>query len=166
MGGAHAGEFASRVTVDKILHLMPRSFRQEVTGIEAGFIEVLEELFCRDRLRPEVPRRQLPGGMPRHGRHPEPLLAHSGMALLCAISATAASITSKGPPARCGRSATTIPTWAGCGATEKSREREARHHPAGPPCKRRWARITSSSSRKSARFTSSRATCSCSAPTG
>ncbi len=45
MGGAYAGEFASRVTVDKILHLMPRSFRQDVTGIEAGFIEVLEELF-------------------------------------------------------------------------------------------------------------------------
>ncbi len=45
MGGALAGEFASRVTVDKILHLMPRSFRQEVTGIEAGFIDVLAELF-------------------------------------------------------------------------------------------------------------------------
>ena len=45
MGGAKAGEFASRVTVDKILHLLPRSFRQDVTGIEAGFIDVLGELF-------------------------------------------------------------------------------------------------------------------------
>jgi protein phosphatase len=45
MGGAHAGEFASRVTVDKILQLMPRSFRQDAVGIEAGFIEVLQELF-------------------------------------------------------------------------------------------------------------------------
>ena len=45
MGGAHAGEFASRVTVDKILHLLPQSFRQDAVGIEAGFIEVLEELF-------------------------------------------------------------------------------------------------------------------------
>jgi protein phosphatase len=45
MGGALAGEFASRVTVDKILHIMPRSFRQEVTGIEAGFIDVLAALF-------------------------------------------------------------------------------------------------------------------------
>jgi protein phosphatase len=45
MGGAHAGEFASRVTVDKILHQMPRSFRQDVIGIEAGFIDVLQELF-------------------------------------------------------------------------------------------------------------------------
>jgi len=31
--------------VDKILHLMPRSFRQDVIGIEAGFIDVLQELF-------------------------------------------------------------------------------------------------------------------------
>jgi serine/threonine protein phosphatase PrpC len=45
MGGALAGEFASRVTVDKILQLMPHSFRQDVTGIEAGFIDVLGELF-------------------------------------------------------------------------------------------------------------------------
>ncbi len=47
MGGADAGEFASRVTVDKILHLLPSSFRQEAIGIEAGFLEVLEELFGR-----------------------------------------------------------------------------------------------------------------------
>jgi len=45
MGGADAGEFASRVSVDKILQLLPRSFRQDVTGIEAGFLEVLEELY-------------------------------------------------------------------------------------------------------------------------
>ena len=45
MGGARAGEFASRVTVDKILHLVPQSFRQDVMGIEAGFVEVLGELF-------------------------------------------------------------------------------------------------------------------------
>ena len=45
MGGSDAGEFASRVTMDKILHLLPQSFRQDVTGIEAGFLEVLEELY-------------------------------------------------------------------------------------------------------------------------
>ncbi len=45
MGGSHAGEFASRVTVDKIIHLLPQSFRQDVVGIEAGFLEVLEELY-------------------------------------------------------------------------------------------------------------------------
>ncbi len=45
MGGALAGEYASRVTMDKILQLLPQSFRQDVTGIEAGFIDVLQELF-------------------------------------------------------------------------------------------------------------------------
>ena len=45
MGGAHAGEFASRVTVDKIAHLLPWSYRQAAVGLEAGFADVLEELF-------------------------------------------------------------------------------------------------------------------------
>src|SRR5271169_5618936 len=45
MGGAHAGEFASRITVDKITHMLPRSFRQEAAGIEAGHLEVIDELF-------------------------------------------------------------------------------------------------------------------------
>jgi protein phosphatase len=45
MGGAMAGEFASRITVDKVTRLLPRSFKQSATGMEAGFAEVLEELF-------------------------------------------------------------------------------------------------------------------------
>ena len=45
MGGAMAGEFASRVTVEKITRLLPRSFKQSATGMEAGFADVLEELF-------------------------------------------------------------------------------------------------------------------------
>jgi len=45
MGGAMAGEFASRITVDKVTRLLPRSFRQSAIGLEAGFTEVLEELF-------------------------------------------------------------------------------------------------------------------------
>lgn len=45
MGGAKAGEFASRITVEKITHLLPRSFRQAALGIEAGYYDVLEELF-------------------------------------------------------------------------------------------------------------------------
>ncbi|HEX4086857.1 MAG TPA: protein phosphatase 2C domain-containing protein [Chthoniobacteraceae bacterium] len=45
MGGAQAGEYASRVAMDKILHLLPQSFRQNATGVEAGYIEVLEEMF-------------------------------------------------------------------------------------------------------------------------
>jgi protein phosphatase len=45
MGGAKAGEFASRITTEKIALLLPRSFRQSATGLETGFSEVLEELF-------------------------------------------------------------------------------------------------------------------------
>lgn len=45
MGGAMAGEFASRITVDKITHLLPRSYRLGVSGLEAGFADVLEVLF-------------------------------------------------------------------------------------------------------------------------
>jgi len=45
MGGARAGEFASRLAVDKIIRLLPRSFKQAAVGLEAGFDEVLAELF-------------------------------------------------------------------------------------------------------------------------
>ncbi len=45
MGGAMAGEFASRITVDKIAHLLPRSYRLGVAGLESGFADVLEVLF-------------------------------------------------------------------------------------------------------------------------
>jgi serine/threonine protein phosphatase PrpC len=45
MGGAKAGEFASRITVDKIMHLMPRAFKQSAMGLQAGFEDVLAELF-------------------------------------------------------------------------------------------------------------------------
>jgi serine/threonine protein phosphatase PrpC len=45
MGGAKAGEFASRITTEKIAHLLPRSFQQSAAGLEAGFADVLEELF-------------------------------------------------------------------------------------------------------------------------
>ncbi len=45
MGGAMAGEFASRITVEKITRLLPRSFGQSAQGLEAGFADVLIELF-------------------------------------------------------------------------------------------------------------------------
>lgn len=47
MGGALAGEYASRIAVDKITTLLPRSFRQAAWGLEAGFGDVLIELFDR-----------------------------------------------------------------------------------------------------------------------
>ncbi len=45
LGGAKAGEFASRITVEKIITLLPRSFRQAAAGLNAGFEDVLTELF-------------------------------------------------------------------------------------------------------------------------
>jgi protein phosphatase len=45
MGGAMAGEFASRITTEKITRLLPRSFKQSALGLEAGVDDVLEELF-------------------------------------------------------------------------------------------------------------------------
>jgi len=45
MGGARSGEFASRIAIEKIMTLLPRSFQQSAIGLEAGFADVLEELF-------------------------------------------------------------------------------------------------------------------------
>jgi protein phosphatase len=45
MGGAKAGEFASRITTDKITRLLPKAYKQSAVGLEAGFSDVLEELF-------------------------------------------------------------------------------------------------------------------------
>ncbi len=47
MGGALAGEFASRIAVEKITALLPRSFQQSARGLSTGFGDVLEELFSR-----------------------------------------------------------------------------------------------------------------------
>jgi protein phosphatase len=45
MGGAKAGELASRITVDKITHLLPRSFGQSALGMAAGVDDIFLELF-------------------------------------------------------------------------------------------------------------------------
>jgi len=45
MGGAQAGEYASRIAVEKITRLLPRSFKQSAAGMNAGFADVLIELF-------------------------------------------------------------------------------------------------------------------------
>lgn len=47
MGGAKAGEYASRIAVDKITTLLPRSFAQSALGLEAGFADVLTELYTQ-----------------------------------------------------------------------------------------------------------------------
>src|SRR5450755_1430506 len=47
MGGARAGEFASRIAVEKITTLLPRAFQQSARGLNAGFGDVLAELFAQ-----------------------------------------------------------------------------------------------------------------------
>ncbi len=47
MGGALAGEHASRLAVQRITTLLPRSYRQAAAGLEAGFADVLEDLFAQ-----------------------------------------------------------------------------------------------------------------------
>lgn len=46
MGGAQAGEFASRIAVEKITRLLPRSFRHGAAGLNPGWQDVLIELFA------------------------------------------------------------------------------------------------------------------------
>lgn len=46
MGGASAGEFASKCAVEKITRMMPPLFKQRASGLSAGFEDVLEELFA------------------------------------------------------------------------------------------------------------------------
>jgi serine/threonine protein phosphatase PrpC len=45
MGGAMAGEYASRIAIEQITKLLPRSFQQAASGLETGFADVLPELF-------------------------------------------------------------------------------------------------------------------------
>ena len=47
MGGAKAGEFASRIAVEKITHLLPRAYKQSAQGLDAGHADVLAELFAQ-----------------------------------------------------------------------------------------------------------------------
>lgn len=45
MGGAKSGEFASRIAVDRITRLFPRTFRLAAAGMGTGWSDVLTELF-------------------------------------------------------------------------------------------------------------------------
>jgi protein phosphatase len=47
MGGAKAGEYASQIAAEKITTLLPRAFRQSASGLNAGFGDVLTELFTQ-----------------------------------------------------------------------------------------------------------------------
>jgi protein phosphatase len=45
MGGALAGEYASRIAIEKITTMLPRSFKQSATGFVTDYDDVLGELF-------------------------------------------------------------------------------------------------------------------------
>jgi protein phosphatase len=45
MGGAKAGEVASKIATEKITKLLPSSFKLEASRPDSGFAEVLEEIF-------------------------------------------------------------------------------------------------------------------------
>ena len=47
MGGAKSGEFASRITVDRVTRLFPRAFRLSAAGMGMGFADVLGELITQ-----------------------------------------------------------------------------------------------------------------------
>jgi len=47
MGGAKAGEYASQIATEKITTLLPRAFQQSASGLNAGFADVLTELFTQ-----------------------------------------------------------------------------------------------------------------------
>ena len=47
MGGALAGEFASRIAVEKITTLLPRSYKLSAHGLNAGIDDVLAELYTQ-----------------------------------------------------------------------------------------------------------------------
>jgi len=44
MGGAQAGEFASRIAIDKLSHWLPRSFKLAASGVAIDHTEVLAEV--------------------------------------------------------------------------------------------------------------------------
>jgi serine/threonine protein phosphatase PrpC len=45
MGGAKSGEFASRITIDKITSQMPQNYRTAAPGPQSGYDGILHELF-------------------------------------------------------------------------------------------------------------------------
>jgi len=46
MGGAKSGEFASRIAVDCITRLLPKTFKLSAAGLKSGFSDILGELFA------------------------------------------------------------------------------------------------------------------------
>ncbi|MEM9443881.1 MAG: protein phosphatase 2C domain-containing protein [Verrucomicrobiota bacterium] len=45
MGGACAGEYASKIAVEKISKLLPKGFRSRLLGMQTGFDDIFQELY-------------------------------------------------------------------------------------------------------------------------
>ncbi len=45
MGGANSGEFASRITIEKLSHWLPKSFQVSALGVSVDQTDLLEEVF-------------------------------------------------------------------------------------------------------------------------
>ncbi|HEY5742827.1 MAG TPA: protein phosphatase 2C domain-containing protein, partial [Terrimicrobiaceae bacterium] len=45
MGGARAGEFASRIAIEKLTRLLPAAFKRSAAGLPADFEDVLDQVF-------------------------------------------------------------------------------------------------------------------------
>jgi len=45
MGGANAGEFASKIAVEKITRLLPKGFKTRASGMEPGISDLFGELY-------------------------------------------------------------------------------------------------------------------------
>jgi protein phosphatase len=45
MGGAKAGEYASKIAVEKITRLLPKGYRSMAAGLSAGFADLFTELY-------------------------------------------------------------------------------------------------------------------------
>ena len=61
MGGAKAGEFASRIAVEKITTLLPRSFKHSALGLQAGFRGRADGTLRANPSSADLSRRQLRG---------------------------------------------------------------------------------------------------------
>ncbi len=164
MGGARAGEFASRIAVEKITRLLPRAFKQSAAGLNAGIEDVLEELFGQIHAALTVLGESYeecagmgatlslgwftPGWM---------YFAHIGDSRIYYLPARGGGL----------RQLTHDDImWAGFSAREKSTSAKPAATRAAPRCKRRSGPGISSSRRRSAPSRTKWVIFSCSAPTG
>ncbi len=160
MGGAMAGEFASRIAVEKITTLLPRSYKLSAQGIDCGHRRCAGGTFRSDSQGAGLCREQL-RRVPRHGDHAEPVLVHAGLDVFRPRGRQPDLFLSAARQAASSNSARTTRTSRGFCAMGTSRNGK-RARTRGATCSRnRSAAATNSWIRRSARWPTSRAICSC-----